>query len=83
MIALLLTEPLVIISFYLLNQGKNTHDQIVQSILFYDDTKENVINIGSKTLAGIENRVLLINRKILIVLHENFRNTFYSVLYLH
>lgn len=42
-----------------------------------------MINIGSKTLAGIENRVLLINGKILIVLHENFRNTFYSVLYLH
>lgn len=52
-------------------------------MIFYDDANENVINIGSKTLAGIENRVLLINGKILIVLHENFRNIFYSVLYLH
>lgn len=42
-----------------------------------------MINIGSKIFVGIENRVLLINGKILIVLYENFRNIFYSVLYFY
>lgn len=38
---------------------------------------------GSKIFVGIENRVLLINGKILIVLYENFRNIFYGVLYFY